>query len=441
MKRLFVLGQKIYSDSLFQNSFYLILSTFIVSLSGFLFWIISARFYSTYDVGIATALIVSVSQLATYSILGLNNGIIKYLPLSKKPNIETNSLIFVTIIFSLIASLIYLLFLPKISLELTFIRNNFYFSLIFILGLIISSLNIAIESIYIAYRNSKMVFFKNAIWSTLRLILPIIFLGFGAISIFGAYIFSLTITVIIFIYIGYKLFKINFQFVINFIEIKKLISFSFITYIANLISAIPFLVLPIMITNNLGAEFTAYYYISLMIANFLYIAIQSTTRSLFAEASYSKEKLKKNIIKACGLILLLVSVGIVGVMLLGDYVLFAFGKEYINNASDFLKLLTFSALFFSIISICNTIFMVINSIKKIILINLLWVITLMISYNFFIQYGLVGIGISWLISQIITALIALLLLFQHFSFINLFPQKFVNLFNYFRIIIRKLSSE
>ena len=52
------------------------------------------------------------------------------------------------------------------------------------------------------------------------------------------------------------------------------------------------MVLPILITNIIGAKFSTYFYLDMMIANLLYIIPMATSQSLFAEGSYSERELK-----------------------------------------------------------------------------------------------------------------------------------------------------
>ena len=74
------------SDSLYRNSIYLMLSTLVMSFLGFFFWIISARLYSTEQVGIGATLISVMTLISSLSILGLDNGLIRYLPTAERKN-------------------------------------------------------------------------------------------------------------------------------------------------------------------------------------------------------------------------------------------------------------------------------------------------------------------------------------------------------------------
>jgi len=68
------------SDSLYRNSIYMMISTLIMSFLGFVFWMIVTRLYSASDVGLATTIISVMGLITSFSLLGLNVGLIKYLP-------------------------------------------------------------------------------------------------------------------------------------------------------------------------------------------------------------------------------------------------------------------------------------------------------------------------------------------------------------------------
>ena len=57
---------------------------------GFFFWIINARLYSAEQVVIGTTLISIMTLISSFSILGLGNGLIRYLPTSERKNKKIN---------------------------------------------------------------------------------------------------------------------------------------------------------------------------------------------------------------------------------------------------------------------------------------------------------------------------------------------------------------
>jgi len=184
--------------------------------------------------------------------------------------------------------------------------------------------------------------------------------------------------------------------------------FSLGNYIAGFIGGLPAMVLPILITNSIGAKFSAYFYIDMMIANLLYIIPMATSQSLFAEGSYSETELKVHLKKTIKIIFLILMPAILITFLFGKYILLAFGKEYSSEGVIFLRILAISGIFLSINYIGNSIFYIKNKIKLIILMSFIGTSIILSLSIMLIHQNLLGIGVSWLLGQGITSLIFLL---------------------------------
>ena len=172
------------NDSLYNNSIYLMLSTAVMAVFGFFFWMINARLYSVEQVGIGTTLISVMTLISSFSLLGLGNSLIRYLPTSDKKNEKINTSFTLVGLTSIFISIFFLVFLKTFSPRLLFVRESIIFSLLFILFTVFSSLNIISENVFIAYRSSKFVFIKNTIFSIVKLVLPIFLVALGAYGIF-----------------------------------------------------------------------------------------------------------------------------------------------------------------------------------------------------------------------------------------------------------------
>src|SRR5258706_8993162 len=152
-------------DPLYQNSIYIMASTFVMAVFGFLFWIFVAHMYSVESIGIATALISLMAFISNFTHLGLNVGLIRYLPKSKfRSDIISSSTILVTLA-TVLVTLGFLFALQLIAPSLLFLRNNALYIVLFIVFMIGSSLNVIIEGIFMAYRASYNIFIKNTILS------------------------------------------------------------------------------------------------------------------------------------------------------------------------------------------------------------------------------------------------------------------------------------
>jgi len=61
------------------------LNTAVMTLCGFFFWMVVARFYTEAEVGFSSAMISAISLLALISLVGLNTSLIRFLPQADKP--------------------------------------------------------------------------------------------------------------------------------------------------------------------------------------------------------------------------------------------------------------------------------------------------------------------------------------------------------------------
>jgi len=67
-------------DPLYKNSFFIMLTSISTSGFGFVFWMLAAKLYPKEDVGIATALISSMTLLVLLLRFGLDQSIIRFFP-------------------------------------------------------------------------------------------------------------------------------------------------------------------------------------------------------------------------------------------------------------------------------------------------------------------------------------------------------------------------
>jgi O-antigen/teichoic acid export membrane protein len=409
MDRLIKLYNHFSKDSLYRNSIYLMLSTAVMAFFGFFFWIINARLYSSEQVGIATSLFSVVSLISSFSLLGLNNAIVRYLPTSERKNQKINTSFTLVAAASALLALIYLIFISAFSPKLLFVRENLYFAAFFIVVIVFGSISAISDNVFVAYRSSKFILIKNTIFSLVKLALPVFLISLGAYGIFAsvgvagvvAFIFSLTILIIKF---GYLI-----KPAVNSEVVKRMTKFSLGNYVAGFIGGLPQMVLPIIVLNNLGAKFSAYFYMDLMIASFLYVIPSATSQSLFAEGSYSERELKKHLVKAVKINFLLLVPAIVVTFFFGKYILLAFGRQYSKEGFILLQLFAVSGIFISVNYIFGSILRIKHKIKELVTISSIGAILILGLSYFLVSKGLLGIGIAFFTGQVLVSIILIIL--------------------------------
>ena len=96
------------------------LSMAVMAFFGFFFWVKNARLFKPEQVGIATTLISVVTLISSFSLLGLNSGIVRYLPTSERKNLKINTSFTLAASASVLIALIYLISINIFSPKLLF---------------------------------------------------------------------------------------------------------------------------------------------------------------------------------------------------------------------------------------------------------------------------------------------------------------------------------
>jgi len=399
--------ERVTTTPLYSNAFYLMLNTGVMALFGFFFWIVVARFYTEAEVGLGSAVISAMSLLSIISLVGLNISLVRFLPHADKPRELINSCYTLGGLISLVVAGIFLAGLSFWSPALAFVNQNAIFASAFIVFTILWTLSGLVNFTFIARRRAGLVLYKGIIFSVLRLPLPILFVlffrTFGIVASWGvAMAVALGVSIFMFLprvqhsYKPVPTLKLNL--------LKDMWRYSGGNYLANLFSTcLPF-ILPLMVVNVLGAQQNAYFYIAWMISGLLFAIPFAVSQSLFAEGSHFEDKLKENVTKSLKFTYLLLVPAVIVLILVGKWVLLAFGQSYSASALHLLWVLSVSSLPLALTHIYSGILRVTGRIKELVAIwGFIVLAVLLASYLIMPVTGIIGIGYAWLGAQTIVA--------------------------------------
>lgn len=406
------LWKQFQTDSLFQNSFYLMLVTGVMAVFGFIFWLISARLASTEEIGLATTLISVTNMLAAFSLIGFDSAIVRFLSRSTQRNDKINTAIVLVGMMSFFLAVIFVLGIHIVLPKLSLILNNPFSIILFIVFCVTFALNSLTDSVFLAYRETKYKFFITTIFSAIRMLLPLAFAPWGAMGIFIAAVGGQSIGFILSLTVMIKKFNYRPEFVVNKDVLKQVWKYCFGNYIAGIFGLLPLTFLPVIITNHLGAKEAAYFYIVMMIGNLLYVIPQATTKSLFAEGSHNEQTFKANMQKSTRIIASFLIPSIAVLLLGGKYLLHFFGKDYSTGGLNFLYITAITGLVVSVYSVINSLFRVNNNLRALIIINIFYAGTAISFTYLLLPLGLVGIGIALFTGYLVASLIGWLLHFN-----------------------------
>ena len=391
---------KYLNDHFYKNSFAILLNSGAMAISGLLFWIIAAHYVPVDQVGYATAIISVVTLITALSSLGMDNGLIRFLPMIENKGELYSTVLAVVTACSLTLAFLFLIFTPFLSPSLSFLRSG-WFPLIFLGFTFVMSVGNIQSVAFMAIRRSELLLAQSLILA-LRIPALILIASLAVAGVISSFILAYFAAFIFgtFILLNYGL-RIKLTFNKQFL--RKMISYTSSNFIAELFYILPTAFLPLMVVGLLGAEDAAYYYIAYSIASVLFMIPQAVSLSLFVEGSYA-QSLRDNVVKSMKFIGLILLPTVIFIFLFGDRLLLFFSKEYSDQAFEILKLMAISSLFSSIVSIYVSIHRVTKHVVKIILpFVAISVLQIVLGYYLMQGHGLIGLGYAWLASYIIVS--------------------------------------
>ncbi len=392
-------------DRVFQNSLYLMASTAVMAVFGFVFWLISARMYTAEQIGLSSTLISSATTLSLFSLLGFDNVLVRYLQGSKKPDQVIDTSLIFTSLASVVLSVAFLLALPIISPSLHTILGTPWRSFFFVVTMLLVTINTLTDSVFIAWQSAKYILIADTGLSIFKVALPVVLVSFGAFGIFAGYAVSVTVATIISLIALGKRFGYFFKPVLHQPTIREVRTFSAGTYLANLAGAVPAMVLPIMATNALGPTAAAYFNLAMTISALLFIIPRASANSLFAEGSKSSAAFGRQYTRTIRQTTLLLIPAVVGMILLGHHLLRVFGAQYVTGSYGPLELMALSAIALGFNSIATIALKVRHRLQALITIEILGTLAMLVTAWPLMKWlGVNGVALAWLVGQGIMAI-------------------------------------
>ncbi len=365
---------------------------------GFIFWVLAAKIYPKEDIGIATALISSLSLVILLSRFGLNQSMIRFFPEKDKGKVFGTSVV-ITTIFAVSLGVIFIAGVDIWSPELHIVKRYAFPYLLFLAA---NSIALLTGSAFVALRKAEYYFLQNLLMgSRIAFLVPLVFLGtLGIFSSVGiSFIVTLIFSLFLLVKLGIKPAGMDRGF------LSDAFRFSAGNYVAALLMRSPGYVLPIMVLNTLGAEETAHYYVAFAITSLLFMIPRAVSTSLFVEGSHG-EALKKTALKSIFAVFLILTPAVIVVYFFGELVLELVGKDYAVGGLAVLRLMALSSFFVGICEINSSIKRIQKDMKGLILLGvLIFALLLGLSYAFIPKLGLLGLGYAWMISYGVSGLV------------------------------------
>jgi O-antigen/teichoic acid export membrane protein len=384
-------------DSFYKDSIFIFLGRALTALCGFIFWIVASHYYTPGDVGIATALISSLALIVTFSKLGFDVSIIRFMPSNDKGTIFSTCLIIISFI-TIIASSFFLIAVELISPKLSGIQN---YPIIFVAFSLFSSIIFLTGVTFLSIKKTKYYFLQYSLdLIRIAIVIPLAFLG--SLGLFISYGASTIFSMLLAAYLIKKSFNIRYKFDTGFI--RSSLKLSLTNYISNIFVETPGFMVSIIILNLLGPDDLAFYFIASTIGINIFLLIPDAICKAFFVGGCHGIDLRNGLIRSLLTIYIILIPIFISIYFLGSYLLALFGMAYLE-AFSLLKIFALSG-FLSVIYMA---IMPILNIKMLYGKNLALnsgrlLIYLVFTYILISKFGLIGIGYSWFLVEAITSL-------------------------------------
>ena len=244
----------------------------------------------------------------------------------------------------------------------------------------------------------------------LPILMALFFHAFGIVSSWGiAAAIAVAVSLILFLPRVQENYKPLSNLSLNIA--KDIWQYSMVNYFISIVASIPSFILPIMIVNILSGEQNAYFYVAWTIAAIPFSIPGAASQSLFAEGSHFEDELNINARKALKFALVLLVPTIILLVVLGKWLLLAFGSSYSSNALTLLWILAASSIFVGINNVYYSILLVRHKMKELFLLRGLTTIVVLVASALVMRAtGIVGIGYAWLGAQALASLYVALMM-------------------------------
>jgi O-antigen/teichoic acid export membrane protein len=337
--------ERVRADSLLRNSIFILLTTVVNSAFGFVFWLLAARLFPASVVGLTAALISAGTIVVLLGSIGVGGTLIQSLPGDDRPagwRLTLWAGMAVAVSTSLVLGFIAIVVLPRVSGQLTNLGDARYIA-VFAVGTVAMTAGAIVDYAFLAERVAGRMLGRNsavAAGKVVAAVLLTVVAGSRALDLLSAWSAAAVVGLVLGLVLltrhvrpGWPprpsaLFR-RARVLRGRMAGQQLIGMGG--------ALLPYL-LPVLVTARLSARQNAYFYTTWMLAGLFLIIAPAVSLSLFAEGAHSPHELRAKAISALKIVIAILVPGIAGVLVLGGFVLAAFGHAYEQNAAGLLRI-------------------------------------------------------------------------------------------------------
>ncbi|OYD68852.1 lipopolysaccharide biosynthesis protein [Rhodococcus sp. OK302] len=399
--------KRISEDSMLRNSSYMMVSTVLTSMMGYVFWLVVAHTSTTEAIGLGAATTSAMQATAILASVGVATAMVEWLPLTVTSEqwrrILTAAVSVVIVTATIGSAVVVLLFghglntIPALSTSIG--------ALTFGIGATFFALGTLADCVAVALRRSGLLLARNMLFTGIRiplLFLPIVVSGTNN-EILTAWTASAAISVAFSVFAlrrvrGTHSMRPLFGHFVA--DVKRMASSLLGQHLVTVAASLTTFALPILVVARLSETDGAYFYATWMVGAVFFMISPCVAMSLFAETAADPESIPVLVRRCIRIIASLLGPLIVLYLVAGGLVLELFGESYSENGRVLLIMLTLSAIPDAVTNIAVAVLRAVGNLQTAVILNVTMLLSCLgLSWVLLPSLGIVAVGISWTVSQ------------------------------------------
>jgi O-antigen/teichoic acid export membrane protein len=396
-------------DPMQRNALALLANTGITSVLGFAYWIAAARFYSPAVVGESAALISALLLLANIAELNLYNTLIRFLPTAGRRAGSYVLRAYLAVIGAgVVVGVVALPLLDSLTLLDQLLDVGWAGLTCFLGAVILFTLFALQDSVAIGLRAAIWVPVENALFGVGKLLLLVVFVGWGSLGIITSWLLSMLVVLIVMtLLVVWRLLPRHTATSAGAEPItrRQVAAFMTVDNLALIAATAGTHILPVVVATRAGTEANGYFFVAWAVGMALDVALVNAASSLVVEGARRRDELGALVLSLLRRLTLL-TIPIVALVLLAAYpILLLYGSSYADNGSTLLRIVAISVLPRIVVVVWMSMNRVTGQLGRILFVEVaISGAVLSLSWYLLPTHGIVGVGYAHLAAQTAAAI-------------------------------------
>jgi O-antigen/teichoic acid export membrane protein len=324
----------------------LMVASLLTSATGFVFWWMAARLYSTDAVGLAGAAVSTMLLLSQIAMIGLGTALVGVLHREERPASLVATALLATGLAGLALGIGFALLAPLLAEELAPLSSSWFALGLFALGVALTVVSAVIDQVLVAVSRSLLQVARNTIFGFARLpllALVAVLLAPEGMAIYLAWLVATAASLAVVALIRRTDLAGRIR-PLMWYRLGEMASDAAAHHVVNLSRSATVWLLPLLVTITLGAEDTAGFYVALLFSNFILLVGKEATFTLYIVGARAPGTLWHQLRFTLGFSGGFALVGTVVLTLFGPLILSFFGPSYVESAYPTIAILALSSL-------------------------------------------------------------------------------------------------